>query len=85
MKAFKKWGDRWWPLRLLPLASILAIMAITLTLGFSSKMILGKKKAFILLKAFKKWGDRWDSNPRQPESQSGALPTELRSPQEPYF
>src|SRR5690606_14096977 len=27
----------------------------------------------------KKWGDRWDSNPRQPESQSGALPTELRS------
>ena len=23
----------------------------------------------------------WDSNPRQPESQSGALPTELRSPQ----
>ena len=27
-----------------------------------------------------KWGDRWGSNPRQPESQSGALPTELRSP-----
>ena len=27
-----------------------------------------------------KWGERWDSNPRQPESQSGALPTELRSP-----
>ncbi len=26
------------------------------------------------------WGDRWDSNPRRPESQSGALPTELRSP-----
>jgi hypothetical protein len=26
------------------------------------------------------WGDRWGSNPRQPESQSGALPTELRSP-----
>src|SRR5690606_34787213 len=26
------------------------------------------------------WGDRWDSNPRQPESQSGTLPTELRSP-----
>ena len=25
-------------------------------------------------------GERWDSNPRQPESQSGALPTELRSP-----
>jgi hypothetical protein len=26
------------------------------------------------------WGDRWDSNPRQPESQSGTLPTELRPP-----
>ena len=25
-------------------------------------------------------GDRRDSNPRQPESQSGALPTELRPP-----
>ena len=30
----------------------------------------------------KKWGGRWDLNPRQPESQSGALPTELRPP---YF
>jgi hypothetical protein len=29
----------------------------------------------------KKWGGRWDSNPRRPESQSGALPTELRPPQ----
>jgi site-specific DNA recombinase len=29
----------------------------------------------------KKWGGRWGSNPRQPESQSGALPTELRPPQ----
>ena len=28
----------------------------------------------------KEWGDRWDSNPRQPEPQSGTLPTELRSP-----
>ena len=27
-----------------------------------------------------KWGGRWDLNPRQPESQSGALPTELRPP-----
>ena len=27
-----------------------------------------------------KWGGRWDSNPRQPEPQSGALPTELRPP-----
>ncbi len=26
------------------------------------------------------WGGRWDSNPRQPESQSGTLPTELRPP-----
>ena len=29
---------------------------------------------------WEKWGERWDSNPRQPESQSGALPTELRPP-----
>ncbi len=28
----------------------------------------------------KKWGDRWGSNPRQPESQSGTLPAELRPP-----
>ena len=27
-----------------------------------------------------KWGDRRGSNPRQPEPQSGALPTELRPP-----
>ena len=31
---------------------------------------------------FKSWGGRWGSNPRQPESQSGALPTELRPPLE---
>ncbi len=30
--------------------------------------------------AKKIWGGRWGSNPRRPESQSGALPTELRSP-----
>ena len=29
-----------------------------------------------------KWGERRGSNPRPPEPQSGALPTELRSPQE---
>lgn len=34
----------------------------------------------ILKNMWEKWGDRWGSNPRQPESQSGALPTELRSP-----
>ena len=28
----------------------------------------------------KKWGGRWGLNPRPPESQSGALPTELRPP-----
>ncbi len=28
-----------------------------------------------------KWGGRWGSNPRQRESQSRALPTELRPPQ----
>src|SRR5690606_37415569 len=26
------------------------------------------------------WGGRWDSNPRRPDPQSGALPTELRPP-----
>ncbi len=26
------------------------------------------------------WGERWGLNPRPPESQSGALPTELRPP-----
>ncbi len=26
------------------------------------------------------WGGRWDSNPRQQESQSWTLPTELRPP-----
>ncbi len=39
--------------------------------------ITGKKKPH---KAEIFWGDRWGSNPRQPESQSGTLPTELRSP-----
>ena len=29
---------------------------------------------------FIEWGGRWGSNPRRPESQSGALPTELRPP-----
>ncbi len=33
----------------------------------------------------RKWGGRWDLNPRQPESQSGALPTELRPPQKFLF
>jgi hypothetical protein len=32
-----------------------------------------------------KWGERWGSNPRPPESQSGALPTELRPPRRVYF
>ncbi len=32
----------------------------------------------------KEWGGRWDSNPRRPESQSGALPTELRPPASRY-
>ena len=27
-----------------------------------------------------RWGERRGSNPRQPESQSGTLPTELRPP-----
>ena len=32
------------------------------------------------LRKFTEWGDRRDSNPRQPVPQTGALPTELRSP-----
>lgn len=28
----------------------------------------------------KGWGEWWGSNPRQPEPQSGALPTELHPP-----
>ena len=28
----------------------------------------------------RRWGGRWGSNPRRPESQSGALPAELRPP-----
>src|SRR5690606_10087923 len=39
-----------------------------------------KAAAFLLVFTREFWGDRWDSNPRQPESQSGTLPTELRSP-----
>ena len=31
------------------------------------------------------WGGRWGSNPRPPESQSGALPTELRPPLAPIW
>ena len=30
--------------------------------------------------SLQQWGDRRDLNPRQPEPQSGALPTELRPP-----
>ena len=30
------------------------------------------------------WGGRWDSNPRRPDPQSGALPTELRPPSAHY-
>ena len=37
------------------------------------------KKASIRM-PFLIWGERWDLNPRQPEPQSGALPTELRPP-----
>lgn len=31
------------------------------------------------------WGDRRDLNPRQPEPQSGVLPTELRPPLYSFF
>lgn len=32
-------------------------------------------------RAARRWGERWDLNPQPPESQSGALPIELRPPQ----
>lgn len=38
------------------------------------------KKGRACQPAIPRWGERWGSNPRQPEPQSGALPTELRSP-----
>ncbi len=40
--------------------------------------LLAKNRSNDLL--FEKWGGRWGLNPRPPESQSGALPTELRPP-----
>ena len=39
-----------------------------------------KAPDFTIKAPSKIWGGRWESNPRQPESQSGALPTELRPP-----
>ncbi len=39
-----------------------------------------KKKSQISLTLLDFWGDRWGSNPRQLESQSRALPAELRPP-----
>ncbi len=38
-------------------------------------------KIFEKRRHLKEWGERRGLNPRPPESQSGALPTELRSPQ----
>lgn len=46
-----------------------------LNLKENSRMI---KPSFLLIKTV--WGGRWGLNPRQPESQSGTLPTELRPP-----
>ena len=40
---------------------------------------------FIVLLTTMQWGGRWGSNPRPPESQSGALPTELRPPLRHYI
>ena len=39
-----------------------------------------RRPVFRPRRLLKIWGGRWESNPRQPESQSGALPTELRPP-----
>ena len=46
----------------------------------SIRLSYGRKDALI---TWINWGDWWGSNPRQPESQSGALPTELQSPWRP--
>lgn len=43
----------------------------------------GTKRVHLAGQPIEKWGERWGSNPRQPESQSGALPTELRPPLNP--
>ncbi len=44
--------------------------------------ILSRKQGGIFLSFAKWWGERRGSNPRPPEPQSGALPAELRSPEE---
>lgn len=42
--------------------------------------IHGKPRRVQLFTLELNWGERWGLNPRPPEPQSGALPTELRSP-----
>ena len=39
-----------------------------------------REESLLFATALYKWGGRWGLNPRPPESQSGALPTELRPP-----
>ncbi len=46
----------------------------------SSNRIVYFTLLILVVEAEKIWGGRWDLNPRQPESQSRALPTELRPP-----
>ena len=46
-----------------------------------AKRIGRKTPARYPVRALNLWGGKWDSNPRQPESQSGTLPTELFPPQ----
>ncbi len=46
----------------------------------TNSLILSKKIAALGQLLGIQWGGRWGSNPRQPESQSGTLPTELLPP-----
>jgi hypothetical protein len=64
-------------------SKLLVVMSIQKNWGDRRGLIVllvagapGFKRASLL-----EWGDRRGLNPRQPESQSGALPTELRPPQ----
>ena len=60
-----------------------------INLIFSNLKLINGELRFSLRSPFDKltnlasytiWGERWGSNPRQPVPQTGALPTELRSP-----
>ena len=65
-----EWGGRWG----------LTEARSPTTEGFLLKLCLLKLCLLKLSCWGIQWGGRWGLNPRPPESQSGALPTELRPP-----